>query len=163
MTVFENTLSFRKGVASESPPRVSSETRAIIVAKSKFPIVFSTILSAGSKETPLFARVPSVRAKRPSAAAWNTGPTSGRRSFNLSQAKAPLGERKSVLTPAIAATAPTRIHGQCCCRSALARNRTNVGHGRMLSISCSMLKSFGNTTVSRIATVKIPNASTNAG
>ena len=83
--------SLRNGAASESPPRVSSATRAICAARTRLPMVFSTIFSAGSSDTPLLTSVPSVRANRPSAADRKTGPMSGIFNLNLSHAVAPAG------------------------------------------------------------------------
>ena len=60
------------GVASESPPRVSSATCAMNFASTRFPIVFSTIFKAGNSDTPLLTNVPSVRAN--AATAWSLVP-----------------------------------------------------------------------------------------
>ena len=68
-TVLGKMPSLRNGVASESPPRVSSATCAINLASTRLPMVCSTIFKAGSSETPLLASVPSVRANRLKAAA----------------------------------------------------------------------------------------------
>ena len=61
--------SLRNGVASESPPRVSSATCAISFPSTRLPMVCSTIFNAGSSDTPLLASVPKVRANRLNAAA----------------------------------------------------------------------------------------------
>src|SRR6266542_6026060 len=112
ITVFGKTPSLRKGAARESPPRVSSATREISCASTRFPMVFSTIFSAGNRDTPLFTSVPRVRAKRLKAAARKTEPITGRRSFIRSHTSAPRGERTYQRTPASRAACPGTIQGQ---------------------------------------------------
>src|SRR5947199_287421 len=85
ITVFGKTPSLRKGAARESPPRVSSATREISFASTRLPMVFSTIFSAGNRETPLFTSVPRVRAKRLKAAARQTEPKTGRQGSTSSR------------------------------------------------------------------------------
>ena len=75
-------------------------------------MVCSTIFNAGSSDTPLFASVPKVRAKRLNAAERNTEPSSGSRSFSPSQASAPLGVRRYHEEAPIAAAAPSSNNNQ---------------------------------------------------
>ena len=75
-------------------------------------MVFSTIFSAGSRETPLLTSVPRVLENRLNAAARRTDPITGRFNFNRSQTSAPWGERRYQRKPAIKPATPTAIQGQ---------------------------------------------------